>query len=96
MGQNEELRVARSKADEANRRSVTSLCERNIVNGHKSSLSSVGTNEAATTDSDSTSRATESPEQPHLRLPNQDNKSRHNVRSLSESRVSSAVHDLLN
>ena len=78
--------------EEANQRLTTADGSSTTTkNEHKSSLSSISTNDTAYLDD---SRSTESPKQNHISL--QFDKPRSTRRSLSGSKTSSDVHHLLN
>lgn len=103
MGQNEELRESRARADEESRRFAMSLSEKSvpIVNGHKSSQSSLALGDQNNGDGESTDRSTESPEQVHPRLRSRTEPTQPEGRLSSDSRTSpprplSGVHQLLN
>lgn len=98
MGQNEELRERRANAEAAHRRSLALLSERilPVVNGHKSSLSSVDTNESSGTDTDAASHSASSPEQAYYRVTPRTSQASVEGRSLSEPRRTSNVRNILN
>lgn len=96
MGHNEGLRERRANA-EAVQRSFAALSERAlpIMNGHKSSLSSVGTNDTSGTDADTAARSTDSPEQVYRSVP-RSSQVPPETRSSSEPRHPSNVRNILN
>lgn len=106
MGQNEDLRESRARADEESRRSIVSLSEQSTSTstGHKlsqSSLIGIELNQHQAVDSDGTERSTESPEQRHLGLVSQQREPRDEERAATEAnghdiRQQSGVRRLLN
>lgn len=98
MGHNEELRERRAKAEEANQRALAALSERTlpIMEGHKSSLSSVGTNETSGTDLDLAAASNDLVNQAYYRPVARSSQLPTDNRASTEARRSPKVSNIIN
>lgn len=98
MGQNEELRERRARAEDVNRRSLASLTQGTLatINGHKSSLSSVDTNDSSSPGAEPSQPSMDSPEQSQPVLLSRTSQASSGTRSSSEPRLSRGYRSILN